>query len=199
MTLSPKPHAVSSRGRAASAPSSRRGLRARRARCARDLRVRARAQAARPDPRGRASRARKAHARPRGRGARARIILAHSAVSDIGWIWRHLPDHPNIFIDTSWWNPVDLLALFAYAPPARILFASDAPYGVPALNAILTPGARCRRAFPGTDQVVAGDQLERLLAGEARSTPARRRDCRRAQPTSSSIGCSLTSSLRSVG
>jgi uncharacterized protein len=98
----------------------------------------------------------------------ARIILAHSAVSDISWIWRHLPDHPNIFIDTSWWNPVDLLALFAYAPPARILFASDAPYGVPALNAILTLRCALQAGLsPEQIRVVAGDQLERLLANEA--------------------------------
>ncbi len=98
----------------------------------------------------------------------SRIILAHAAVSDVSWIWGHLPDHPNVFIDTAWWNPVDLVTLFAYAPPGRILFASDAPYGMPAMNAILT--LRCAlQAGLSPEQVrtVAGDQLERLLAGEA--------------------------------
>lgn len=97
----------------------------------------------------------------------ARVILAHAAVSDLSWIWRHLPDHPNVFIDTSWWVPVDLAFLFAYAPPGQILFASDAPYGSPALNAILT--IRCAlQAGLTADQVTAvcGAQLERLLAGE---------------------------------
>jgi uncharacterized protein len=98
----------------------------------------------------------------------SRIILAHAAVSELSWIWGHLPDHPNVFIDTSWWNPVDLVTLFAYAPPGRILFASDAPYGVPAMNAILT--LRCAvQAGLSPEQLgaVAGGQLERLLAGEA--------------------------------
>ena len=98
----------------------------------------------------------------------SRIILAHAAVSDVSWIWDHLPDHPNLFIDTSWWNPVDLLTLFAYVPPGRILFASDAPYGMPAMNAILT--LRCAPQAglsPPQVRTVAGDQLERLLSGEA--------------------------------
>ena len=98
---------------------------------------------------------------------RSRVILAHAAVSDVSWIWGHLPEHPNVFIDTSWWNPVDLVTLFAYAPPGQILFASDAPYGLPAMNAILT--LRCAiQAGLSADQLnaVAGDQLERILAGE---------------------------------
>jgi uncharacterized protein len=98
----------------------------------------------------------------------SRIILAHAAVSDVSWIWGHLPDHPNVFIDTSWWNPLDLVTLFAYTPPGRILFASDAPYGMPAMNAILT--LRCALQVglsPEQVRTVAGDQLERLLAGEA--------------------------------
>jgi uncharacterized protein len=97
----------------------------------------------------------------------ARIILAHAAASDLSWIWRYLPDHPNIFIDTAWWIPVDLMTLFSYVAPGRILFASDAPYGTPAMNAILA--LRCAlQAGLSTDQIkgVAGAQLERLLAGE---------------------------------
>ena len=97
----------------------------------------------------------------------ARVILAHAAVSDVSWIWGHLADHPNVFIDTSWWNPVDLVTLFAYVPPGRILFASDAPYGMPVMNAILT--LRCAlQVGLSAEQVttVMGDQLDRLLAGK---------------------------------
>lgn len=96
-----------------------------------------------------------------------RIILAHAAVSDLSWMWRHMPDHPNVFIDTSWWVPADLTFLFSYVPPGQILFASDVPYGAPALNAILT--IRCGlEAGLSADQLsgVCGLQLERLLAGE---------------------------------
>jgi hypothetical protein len=97
----------------------------------------------------------------------AKIILAHAAVTDLSWIWRHLGDHPNIFIDTSWWVPGDLMILFSHVPPGRILFASDVPYGTPALNAILA--LRCAlQAGLDADQIgsVCGAQLERLLAGE---------------------------------
>jgi hypothetical protein len=96
-----------------------------------------------------------------------RIILAHAAVSDLSWIWRHMAEHPNVFIDTSWWVPADLTFLFSYVPPGQILFASDVPYGAPALNAILT--LRCGlEAGLSSDQLrgVCGAQLERLLAGE---------------------------------
>src|SRR5205823_11376974 len=37
----------------------------------------------------------------------ARLILAHAAVSDLSWIWRVAPDHPNLFFDTAWWIPAD--------------------------------------------------------------------------------------------
>jgi uncharacterized protein len=97
----------------------------------------------------------------------ARVILAHAAVSDLSWIWRHLDDHPNVFIDTSWWVPLDLMTLFSYVPPGRILFASDVPYGAPALNAILT--LRCAvEAGLSAEQIrgVCGAQLDRLLSAE---------------------------------
>jgi uncharacterized protein len=97
----------------------------------------------------------------------ARVILAHAAVSDLSWIWRHMPDHPNVFIDTSWWVPGDLTFLFSHVPPGQILFASDVPYGSPALNAILT--LRCGlQAGLTAEQLTAvcGAQLKCLLAGE---------------------------------
>jgi predicted TIM-barrel fold metal-dependent hydrolase len=97
----------------------------------------------------------------------AKIILAHAAVTDLSWIWRDLPEHPNVFIDTSWWVPADLMILFTHVPPGRILFASDVPYGAPALNAVLT--LRCAmEAGLSVEQMraVCGEQLERLLANE---------------------------------
>jgi uncharacterized protein len=97
----------------------------------------------------------------------AKIILAHAAVTDLSWIWRYLPEHPNVFIDTSWWVPVDLMILFSHVAPGRILFGSDVPYGTPAMNAILA--LRCAmQAGLEAEQIraVCGGQLERLLAGE---------------------------------
>src|SRR5205823_14533383 len=71
----------------------------------------------------------------------ARLILAHAAISDLAWLWRVLPDHPNLLIDTAWWNPADLIALFALVAPSQILWASDSPYGLPIASA--AAHARC--------------------------------------------------------
>lgn len=96
------------------------------------------------------------------------IVLAHAAISDLCWIWREVPAHPNLFFDTSWWNPSDLIALFSLIPPGRILFGSDAPYMD--LEAVLAITLRCAR-YAGLSseavELVAGGQLENLLAGEA--------------------------------
>ncbi|MEA2272369.1 MAG: uncharacterized protein QOI98_1077, partial [Solirubrobacteraceae bacterium] len=97
----------------------------------------------------------------------ARVILAHAAICDLSWIWKVMPDHPNVFIDTSWWIPADLLALFALVAPGQILLASDAPYGPPALGAVL--GLRCA-LHAGLSEAqlrsVAGGQVQRLIAGD---------------------------------
>ena len=96
-----------------------------------------------------------------------RLILAHAGISDLSWIWRHAPEHPNLFFDTSWWAPDDLLALCRLVPPGQILFGSDTPYGTPltgaviALRCALQAGLDAERA-----QMVAGGQLERLLSGQ---------------------------------
>ncbi len=96
------------------------------------------------------------------------LILAHAGISDLAWLWRVLPEHPNIFFDTAWWNPADLLAFFALVPPGRILFGSDAPYMGVALGLAIT--LRCARYAGLSDEaiaLIAGGQLEALLAGEA--------------------------------
>lgn len=102
-----------------------------------------------------------------GRFPDARLILAHAAISDLAWLWRELPDHPNVFIDTSWWHPSDLLALFSLVAPGQVLWASDSPYGVPAFSAIVA--LRCALQA-GLDQRqlagVMGSQLERILDGD---------------------------------
>jgi predicted TIM-barrel fold metal-dependent hydrolase len=96
------------------------------------------------------------------------LILAHAGVSDLSWLWRHVPDHPGLMFDTAWWSPTDLLALFALVPPGRIVFGSDAPYGTPVASAVAT--LRCAlQAGLSTDQArsVMGAQMDRLLAGQA--------------------------------
>ena len=96
----------------------------------------------------------------------ARIVLAHAAIADLAWIWRPARGQPNLFFDTAWWSPADLLALLALVPPGQILFGSDAPYGTTAAAA--TVALRCAaQAGLGAEQIagIAGGQLERLLAG----------------------------------
>jgi len=94
------------------------------------------------------------------------IVLAHAAVSDLAWLWRVAPEHPNLFFDTSWWNASDLLALFALIPPGQILFGSDEPYMD--LETVLAITLRCARfagLSPEAIELVAGGQLDNLLAG----------------------------------
>src|SRR3954469_16806501 len=96
----------------------------------------------------------------------AKLILAHAAISDLAWLWRVMPEHPNVYVDTAWWNPSDLIALFTLAPPGQILWASDSPYGLPVMSTIIA--LRCaRQAGLGYDAIrlIAGGQLERILGG----------------------------------
>ena len=86
-----------------------------------------------------------------------RLILAHAGICDLAWIWRDARELPNLFFDTSWWSPSDLLALFALVPPGQILLASDAPYCSPSLGA---PSWACAHAL----QVGLGDDAVRSVA-----------------------------------
>jgi hypothetical protein len=96
----------------------------------------------------------------------APLILAHAAISDLAWLWRVLPDHPNVFIDTAWWDPADMMALFTLAPPGSLLWASDSPYGLPLTSAVMHLRLA---AQAGLDEralrSIAGGQIERLLDG----------------------------------
>ncbi len=95
------------------------------------------------------------------------LVLAHAAVSDLVWLGPVAVEHPNVFFDTSWWNPSDLLALFALVPPGQILFGSDEPYMD--LELVLAIALRCAR-FAGLSEealrLVFGEQAEALLGGE---------------------------------
>jgi hypothetical protein len=96
----------------------------------------------------------------------ARLILAHAAISDLAWLWRVLPDHPNLLIDTAWWDPADMMALFTLVPPGNIVWASDSPYGLPLTSAVMHLRLA---AQAGLDQdalrTIAGGQMENVLAG----------------------------------
>lgn len=97
----------------------------------------------------------------------AKFILAHAAVSDLAWLWRLMPENPNLFVDTSWWNPADFVALFSLVPPGQLLWASDNPYGQP-LHAAAFQLRYALLVGLGADAIreIAGGQIERILAGE---------------------------------
>ena len=103
-----------------------------------------------------------------------RLILAHAGISDLAWIWREAPDHPNLFFDTAWWSPSDVQALFALVPPGQILMASDAPYGTPAFAATMALRHGLQVGLdPDEVRGVLGGQARRLArAARSRSTSA---------------------------
>jgi uncharacterized protein len=78
-----------------------------------------------------------------------------------------MPEHPNLFVDTAWWNPADLVALFTLAPPGQLLWASDSPYGAPLISAAMALRCAVQAGLgPEALRSIAGAQMQRLLAGE---------------------------------
>lgn len=95
-----------------------------------------------------------------------RVVLAHAAISDLSWLGPTVAEHPGLYFDTAWWDVTDLLALFAWVPPGRIIYASDTPYSHPALSFILTMRvAASARYQPSQLQALFGGTLLRLLDG----------------------------------
>jgi predicted TIM-barrel fold metal-dependent hydrolase len=94
----------------------------------------------------------------------ARRILAHGAMPDLAWIWREIPDHPNLFFDTSWWSHSEVMAMLAVLPSSQILVASDFPYCTP-VSGLLTALRCCRQVGLSDDAIacVTGDQFRRLV------------------------------------
>jgi hypothetical protein len=100
---------------------------------------------------------------------RTPLILAHAAIADLAWIWRDASGLSNLFFDTAWWNIADQLALFSLIPPGQILFASDTPYGRTIAAASVALRAALAVGLSGQQvSMIAGGQLERLLAGAER-------------------------------
>jgi predicted TIM-barrel fold metal-dependent hydrolase len=96
----------------------------------------------------------------------ARIVLAHGAICDLNWLWRVAPRHPNLLIDSAWWHPDDLAALFALIPPGQLVFGSDLPYFTPFMSA--TMAVRFGLQVGLTQEQlrgVLGGQSARLLDG----------------------------------
>jgi predicted TIM-barrel fold metal-dependent hydrolase len=102
-----------------------------------------------------------------GRHPGMRLILAHAGISDLSWIWREAPDHPNLFFDTAWWSPADLQALLALVPPGQVLMASDAPYGSPVWAAVMTTRHALQVGLDAEQvRAVTGGQALRIVSGD---------------------------------
>lgn len=97
----------------------------------------------------------------------ASLILAHAGISDLAWLWEEVEAGSNLFFDTAWWNPADLLALFRLVPSSQILWASDSPYGTPLSSAVMHLRLAIQAGL-GEEAIrcIAGEQAERLLSGE---------------------------------
>src|SRR3954452_20187283 len=97
----------------------------------------------------------------------ARVIFAHCAVGAFDLVVPRVEEFPNVYFDTSWWNPADLWALFRLVPPGRIPYASDIPFASAAEGLVLT-GRIAPQAGLTPEQMrgVMGGQLERLVAHE---------------------------------
>lgn len=102
----------------------------------------------------------------------ARLILAHAGICDLAWIWRSAQELPNLYFDTAWWAPSDLLTLFTLVPPGQVLFGSDAPYATPTFGASMAMRYAMQAGLSAEQtRSVAGAQLERLLAWEEQLHP----------------------------
>jgi hypothetical protein len=96
-----------------------------------------------------------------------RLILAHAGICDLAWFWHDAAELPNLFFDTAWWSPSDLLALFALVAPGQILMASDAPYGPLGYGATATLRYALQIGLDAAQtHAVLGGQMARLVAGE---------------------------------
>jgi predicted TIM-barrel fold metal-dependent hydrolase len=96
----------------------------------------------------------------------ARIVLAHAAICDLNWLWREIPRYPNLLIDTAWWHPVDMAALFALVPPGQLVFGSDLPYFTPFMSATMAIRFGLQVGLSQEQLAgILGRQGERLLDG----------------------------------
>jgi hypothetical protein len=80
---------------------------------------------------------------------------------------RVVPSYKNLFIDTAWWHPDDLAALFALFPPGQLLFGSDLPYFTPFMSATMAVRFGLQVGLSNEQLAgILGAQAGRLLAGD---------------------------------
>ncbi|WP_210650555.1 amidohydrolase family protein [Nocardioides sp. SYSU D00065] len=130
-----------------------------------------------------------------------RLVLAHCALSDLGHLHRRVSEVPNLFFDTSWWTPANLLALFRLVPPGRVLAASDLPYSTP-VNALMSTGRCAWQAGLDPQQVasVLGGQATRIVEGldPLDLGPAPAREAREVGPFLEVVSTNLLAALEAM-
>lgn len=98
------------------------------------------------------------------------IILAHCAISDLGWAAAAAATRPGLVFDTAWWSPADLAAIFAWIDASQIVYASDTPYGWPPMSATLSIRSAVQAGLAGPAlSAVFGGNLDRILKGAPRT------------------------------
>ncbi len=90
----------------------------------------------------------------------AQLIVAHCGIADMGRLAERLGGHPNVFFDTSAWNPFDLLDFYRQIPPEQVLYASDYPYGQQPSSLLIAIRTALASGF---DEA----QLQAMLSGTA--------------------------------
>jgi hypothetical protein len=101
------------------------------------------------------------------------LVLAHAGIAGQGMFATRLADHPAALYDTSCLSPFDVIELFARVPAERIVFASDVPYGRPALA--LYMALRIGALVAGLDEdalrLLAGGTMAAVLDGRPLAPP----------------------------
>jgi predicted TIM-barrel fold metal-dependent hydrolase len=97
----------------------------------------------------------------------APLVLAHCAMSDLHDVAERTQELPNMVLDTSLWNPLEVRVLVAEVAPERLVFGTDAPY-YPPLSVLAKLVLALRAAGADDDLVRAAlwDTPARIHRGE---------------------------------
>jgi predicted TIM-barrel fold metal-dependent hydrolase len=100
------------------------------------------------------------------------IVLAHCATGCFAEVVPGLREVPNLLVDTSWWNPSDLLASYHLVGSGQVVHASDVPFNSPTQGAIQSARTALQAGLgPAEVRAVMGGTMARLLAGDPLPRP----------------------------
>jgi predicted TIM-barrel fold metal-dependent hydrolase len=97
----------------------------------------------------------------------APLILAHCAMSDLHDVAERTAGLPNMVLDTSLWNPLEVQVLVSEVSPERLVYGTDAPYYDPlSVLAKLVLPLRRGGASDALVRAALYDTPERIARGE---------------------------------